>query len=323
MQPSRRAFLMGRRPPRTPWAIFCDRLQRVCAGEFKDGGADADGTGRARFKPSHAQDVRAARELCVEHSVVPVLLGPGAAAPVAYRSALYIDPANLDRLEPLPVAADAGAAAAPARWRAEPGVTMSQLVQAGLPQFAGAPPAMSLASWLAGAVAPAWPTGRPDLSGIVSLDLLLPDGAVETFGPFGADAVQPLQTATAQRLVPALFQMTSSPAAQESRTHARWPARYRLDALLPVAPASVNLGALLHGHGGTLGWVEAAVLAPVDPADPPAAAATTATTATVADDAAPTAEPAATPIPAALSLDRRIKSLFDPLDRFPEFPDAT
>ncbi|MDQ6216178.1 FAD-binding protein, partial [Achromobacter insolitus] len=36
MQPSRRAFLLGRRPVRSPWAAFMERLTLLCQGAVRD-----------------------------------------------------------------------------------------------------------------------------------------------------------------------------------------------------------------------------------------------------------------------------------------------
>ena len=55
--------------------------------------------------------------------------------------------------------------------------------------------------------------------------------------------------------MPALFQLSTGPDAAACRGGA-WAGRYRLDALRPQAPATVNLAHLLLGHGGTLAWVQ-------------------------------------------------------------------
>lgn len=150
--------------------------------------------------PQHEADVVHARALCAEYGVVMALdEAPGPFEPVN-GPLLWIDPGRLATLARLsgPVP----------RWRAHPGVPVAALAQAGLRQFDGLPGAMTLAQWLA---APAiWPAGRGADSGVLAVDLLLADGVEETLGPFGADDVQPLRSATLQRLVPALFQLAGA-----------------------------------------------------------------------------------------------------------------
>ncbi len=110
--------------------------------------------------------------------------------------------------------------------------------------------------------------------------------------------MQPLRSATVQRLVPSLFQLASGGDAFATRDGERWLGRYRLDALKPEAPATVNLGQLLLGHGGTLAWVSGVTLADAPPAP----------------QLPPPAEP---PGLATTRLDSRVKALFDPDGRFP------
>src|SRR5690606_2351542 len=268
MQSSRRAFLFGRRLPRTPWDMFRQRLARAAHGPLEE--LDAAPPGRARLRPARPEDVRHARALCVEYGVALVLAGTDASGAPAGRAVLEVDPSALTELAPGPRAG---------QWRAQPGCRAADLAAAGLPQFAQAPPAQTLAGWLAGAGA--WPPGGTAASGLVRIDLLLSDGTAETLGPFGQDDVQPLRSAAVQRLVPALFQLAGSADAAACRAHAAWPCRYRLDALAPEPPAGVNLAQLLLGHGGTLAWVEGALLAPgqaagavaAAPAPPPGVAA--------------------------------------------------
>lgn len=291
MQPSRRAFLLGRRRVQTPWATFLQRLALLCHGAVRDQG-EAPGEGpRAVLAPQREADVVHARALCAEYGVVMALdEAPGPFEPVN-GPLLWIDPGRLATLARLsgPVP----------RWRAQPGVPVAALAQAGLRQFDGLPGAMTLAQWLA---APAiWPAGRGADSGVLAVDLLLADGVEETLGPFGADDVQPLRSATVQRLVPALFQLAGGELAAACRVADRWAARYRLDVLAPQAPASVNLAHLLLGHGGTLAWVQGVTLG--------VGAAPTAAQA----DAAPVAAGRST-----AALQARIKALFDPHGRFPE-----
>jgi hypothetical protein len=306
MQPSRRAFLLGRRPPRTPWQTFCDRLRRLCGGELaripEDGSASEGAPPQARWTPLNDVDVRQARILCAEHAVVLALAGSRIRA--EDRPVLWVDPVRLDRLAPEP----GGPRAA---WRAGPGVRLGELVRAGLYQFAGDDPGRTLAAWFADRRAAAWPSGRGDLSGVQAADVLLADGAAGALGPFGAADGEPLRGAALQRLVPALFSLASQPEAQWCRGQSGWPAHYRLDALLPADPARLNLAQLLHGHGGTLAWVESLVLE----AQEEGHAART--------GPACAAEPStgADSMPAqARAVDARVKFNFDPAGVFPELP---
>ncbi|MGE8659586.1 MAG: FAD-binding protein [Achromobacter sp.] len=291
MQPSRRAFLLGRRPVQTPWATFLQRLALRCQGTVRDQGGLPGQAPRAVLAPLREADVVHARALCAEYGVVLALAdAEGPFAPAA-GALLRVDPGRLAGLARL-------AGAAP-RWRAQPGVPLAALAQAGLRQFDGLPGAMTLAQWLA-APAP-WAAGDCAASGVLGVDLLLADGVEESLGPFGADDVQPLRSATVQRLVPALFQLAGGELAAACRGADRWQARYRLDALAPRAPAGVNLAHLLLGHGGTLAWVRSVTLAA---APAPGSA------------RAESGEGGAWPSHA-IALQARIKALFDPHGRFP------
>jgi len=295
MQPSRRAFLMGRRPVQTPWAAFVQRLALVCHGKVRDlGEGGADGT-CAILTPASEADVVQARKLCAEYRVTLELEGAeGPFAPSA-RPRLRVDPVLLTELTRL----DGDVA----QWRAQPGVTLAELARAGLRQFAGLPGDMTLAQWVA-APAP-WPAGHCAASGLMAADVLLADGVEETLGAFGETDVQPLRSATVQRLVPALFQLASGGDAFATHDGYHWLGRYRLDALKPVAPGTVNLAQLLLGHGGTLAWLQAAMLIDVPPGDDRQAE----------GGAGPTL---AAPGLATVRLDGRVKTQFDPDGCFPE-----
>lgn len=293
MQPSRRAFLLGRRPVRSPWAAFLERLALLCQGSVRDLGEAGAAGPRGVLVPVRDADVAHARTLCAEYRVTLALEGAGGPFETSPGPTLSVDPSALNGLVRL--AGDAG------RWRAQPGTTLAALTQAGLRQFAGFPGDMTLAAWLA---APArWPAGRCADSGLLALEVMLADGIEETLGPFGEADVQPLRSVTVQRLVPALFQLASGGDAFATRDGERWLGRYRLDALKPDAPATVNLAHLLLGHGGTLAWVQSVTLADAAPA-PPASA------------------PAEPPGLATTRLDARVKAQFDPDGRFPLFRSA-
>jgi len=300
------------------------RLKLLCQGQVNDLGENGPGGAQAILTPARDADVAHARTLCAEYRVVMAL--EGATGPYAPSASprLRIDPSRLAGLARLGGDLASGAAGNPTRWRAQPGVPMAALVQAGLRQFAGFPDAMTLAEWLA-APAP-WPAGRCAASGVLTVDVMLADGVEETLGPFGEADVQPLRTATVQSLVPSLFQLASGGDAFATRDGDHWLGRYRLDALKPEAPATVNLAHLLLGHGGTLAWVQSVTLTDVPAAMEPGFV-------PVADSGLgaglesgrkpeapsfPPSEPQ-TPGLATFRLDARVKTLFDPHGRFPLF----
>ncbi|WP_447991019.1 FAD-binding protein [Achromobacter spanius] len=324
MQPSRRAFLLGRRPAQTPWAAFMQRLKLLCQGQVNDLGEDGPGGAQAILTPTRDADVAHARTLCAEYRVVMAL--EGATGPYAPSASprLRIDPSRLAGLARLGGDPASDPAGNPARWRAQPGVPMAALVQAGLRQFVGFPDAMTLAEWLA-APAP-WPAGRCAASGVLTVDVMLADGVEETLGPFGEADVQPLRSATVQSLVPSLFQLASGGDAFATRDGDHWLGRYRLDALKPVAPATVNLAHLLLGHGGTLAWVQSVTLTDAPAAMEPGFVPVVGSGRDSGLDSGrepeapsfPPSEPQ-TPGLATFRLDARVKTLFDPHGCFPLF----
>lgn len=296
MQPSRRAFLTGRRPAQTPWAAFRQRLVLTCQGEVLDLGTSS-GSGLALLTPTRQADVASARALCAEYGVTLALEGCSSAIDEVGKPQLRVDPSLLNSLSALD--------AVGSRWQAGPGVCAGELARAGLTQFEDMPSTLTVAAWLANSHH--YPTGECATSGLLSAQLLFADGIEESLGPFGTLDTQPLRSATVQRLIPALFQLTGSVDAKTCEENDGWPARYRLDALLPKAPATVNLAQLLLGHGASLAWVNSVILeAPLGVESP---------TSQRPDKrlAIPTQEVAA----AAARLDQRIKSLFDVGRLFP------
>lgn len=340
MQPSRRAFLFGRQTPLTPWQAFRERLARGVQGRVQSLGNES--ACRLRLVPAWLDDVRHARALCAEYGVTLLLDGlddAGAAFASTVPGPIFVDPARTapaftDLTPEDPASADSPSAdPAPlgpvldtqdgspvlyvdpsllntltsesdaGQWLAQPGCRLGDLADAGLSQFRGAPAELTLAAWLAHAHG--WVPGRTAASGLVGVDVLLSDGTTERLGPFGASDLRPLRSATVQRLVPALFQLSNSPDSVTCRNASRWPCRYRLDALLPAESAEVNLAHLLLGHGGSLAWVESLVLTPGEAWAGPAAGQGTALPPVPADAVGP-----------ARRLERRIKTAFDPLDLY-------
>ncbi|WZB63638.1 FAD-binding protein [Achromobacter xylosoxidans] len=273
----------------TPWARFIQRLTLLCQGAVRDlGEAGADGP-RGWLAPAREGDLAHARALCAEYGVALALDGAEGAA---VGPCLRVDPANLSGLARL--------AGDTPRWRAQPGVPLAVLAQAGLRQFDGLPGAMTLAEWLAAPAA--WPAGRCAQSGVLAADVVLADGVEETLGPFGESDERPLRSATLQRLVPALFQLSTGPDAAACAVGGAWAGRYRLDALHAGArhgqPGASAAGARRHaglGAGGAAQYRAGDREAAGGDAPP-------------LDDAAREA---------GRRLDARIKALFDPDGRFP------
>lgn len=285
---SRRAFLMGRRTSATPFEQFCARLERTCLGSVRTAPANALSAQapQAWLKPVRLEDVAHARALCQEYRVALRL--EGREPPTARTQAtLWVSPQPAGATLSL-VDSQAGV------WRADAGCTVEQLKETGV--FAGMdlPPELTLAQWFA------WPeTERAKVSGAARRDetpspehpwgtgereggcelgssmpeavriveraeVLLADGTVEVLGPFGATAQAPLRSLTLQRLVPKLFELAGSDAAQRCAQATPWPACYRLDALIATATHEPNLAQLLFGHQGRLGWVQALWLKRLD-----------------------------------------------------------
>ena len=313
METTRRAFLLGRRPPETPWAAFLRRLRRACAGELRvqDGGtgAAAPQAPQASWRPLSSVDVRVARELCAEYGVIMALAETRGDA--SGRPCLWISPRSLTTLQCLDDGAAAMSAPMPARWRAAPGATMAMLADAGLAQFAALPGDLTVAGWLAARGHMNAHAGLASPPGLIAVDVMLADGALETLGPFGASGGVALRSGTGQALSPTWYTLSTRAGAAWCRAQAAWPARYRLDALTPPAPDEANLAGLLAGHEGALAWVESVVLH------------ATAASSSYSCTSVPPIEAAApsTPYPAeARALDAYIKDAFDPAGLYPDAP---
>ncbi len=223
--PSRRGFLMGRRPSSNPWDKFCERLRRNIKGSLYDFGATT-GAGSARLVPGEPADVRHARALCAEYRVVLALGGISQAATPLGQSVLWVEPGNeLGGFKRLSEGSP--------QWFVQPGCFVGELCAAGFQPLADVPGHLTVAAWLADRLLCDWNTGETWKSGLDHASVLLADGTTATLGPFGEDSRQPLENLMLQRLVPDLFQLSGKAAAQSCRRLTPWAARYRLDALSP------------------------------------------------------------------------------------------
>lgn len=267
-QPSRRAFLTGRRTPASPWGQFCARLSRTCVGKVR---WDQDAQSRqAWLEPARAVDVMHAQALCGELGVQLLLLGSEATPDLA-RPILWVD-SRSDAAQLELVDHTSGL------WRVDAGVTLATLRQQGVGIFArssaqavinvhgiqatdaaGTVNAVemantanqTLAQWFASPF-----SGSLMHSGIVRAEVLLADGTLELLGPFGAQASTPLRSLSLQSKIPKLFELAQSSQAALCAQSERWPLRYRLDALMPQSGDSLNLAWLFQGHGGSLAWLQ-------------------------------------------------------------------
>ena len=301
---SRRAFLTGRKMPATPWERFCSRLARVCLGavRLERSDAQAGAEPRASLEPLRLEDLQHARALCREFGVSMLLSGyPG-------RS-----PAPQGVLTVLPLTRGASYVSVPSEpglWRVEAGCRVSQLVDAGLLVTDQAAPEWTVAQWFASAHA-ADQLEQPAGSNVERAEVLLADGTIEVFGPFGLRAQAPLRSLSAQRLVPRLFELAGSEAAQRCGHCLSWPARYRLDALQSRAEREPNLAHVWLGHQGRLGWLLAVWFKQgAEPATKPVEACTTGPAARVVEGDESATNVALAGL--ARDLDQTLKHILDP-----------
>ena len=310
---SRRAFLMGRRSAQNPWDVFCQRVRRSVAGTLFDFGIQ-DGVGSARLTPKQAADVQHARALCTEYGVVLALDGIQHAEKLDGHPVLWVDPGR-DMAGCQRLSNDSS------KWFIQPGCLLGELEAQGLRQFADLPCHLTVAAWLADRTLCDWDSGETVKSGLAHVSVLLADGTSANLGPFGEHNQQPLGSLSLQKMIPALFQLAGQDSAKIARQQTRWPARYRLDALLPAEGASVNLSHLVLGHGGDLGWVEWIVLDEQALQEP----STQAQQLEQADSQAASRPVFSMHVDAmdqgmgllATELDAQVKALFDPLGLFP------
>lgn len=297
---SRRAFLHGRRPARTPWEQFCQRLRRTVTGEFIDYQV-ANTAGSGRLTAQDATDIHHVRALCSEYGVVLRLDGLAMPVRQADQPTIWVRPGKgLSRFSRLDENSNT--------WFVQPGCTLGALSEAGLEQFDHLPPHTTVAAWIADRTLSDYAIGRTFRSGLEHVSLRLGDGQAINLGPFSVQNTKPLDGLRLQQLVPALYRLASAPDATACLEGGFWPSRYRLDALMPVNTQTQNLAHLCLGHGGELGWIEWVVIDgdTLDPAQDQAGCFST-----------DLIEPQSV-VDAASTLDWEIKALFDPGRVFPD-----
>lgn len=298
---SRRAFFRGRRFPQTPWEQFCQRLRRTVTGEFVEFEAGGE-AGSGRLTIQQMADIHHVRALCGEYDVVLCL--DGLSMPVRRRdkSVIWVRPGKgVSRFSRIDEDSN--------RWFVQPGCTLGDLCAAGLKQLDHLPPQMTVAAWIADRTVSDYATGCTFRSGLEHASLLLGDGQTVHLGPFSTQNTKPLDGLRLQQLVPSLFRLASMDDAAACLDRSFWPGRYRIDALMPVSGSRQNLAHLCLGHGGDLGWIEWVVLD--------------------GDTLAPALDQAGCfsrwqveqegLSEAAATLDRGVKTLFDPDGIFPDY----
>ncbi len=303
MRPGRRAFFLPRLLSGGSWPTFCHRLARVVRGSLEDETPAGGGPGRARLQIARDEDAYHARALCAEFGVLLLQAGASETRLPTDRHWLWLDASRLNGIDSFD--AEQGRMALQI---ACPVAKLRERLSGSGWCWPGGSDEQTVGQWLASAGG--WLPGRCEDSGLESADVLLADGTFEQLGPFGVDSTQALRTAASGRLISDLFQLSTERGAAAMMVEAAWPARYRLDALMPVAQAGQvvpppNPAHFLLGSEGSLAWPSRirVRLRRVDEPPPPVLK-------------APPQPESGRETPAD-ALDGRIKALFDAIGVFP------
>ena len=244
---SRRSFLLGRQATADDrWAKFLSQLRRDCRGPVK-----LVTDYQAYLNPLQLDDVIQARRVCQTHDVILALDGLALSPKDQSKPVLWLQAGSAwGTVLPL---GDTGL------WRVDAGCPVAVAKAAGLLAADWPETMTNVAQWFATAFRgqSLAQTGLSDH--LVRVDWMLPDGTIEVFGAFGTSDSQPLSSLAAQKVVPRLFELSTTPAlnaTDQTDRNKHWPLQYHLDALMN--PAAVNLAHCLIGHGGSLGWLVAA-----------------------------------------------------------------
>lgn len=277
---------MAGRPRTDPWGRFFQRLARTVQGRTEDRSPSSDAPGVAWLRAASFTDIHHALALCAEFDVGFSLESSGSRAT---GPRLLVDPSDLRSVldsSGSTVEIEAGARVAEVR---------AVLKQQGA--CPGAHDDWTVAQWLAAPVQ--YPPVGLAASGLLSVEVLLADRTMESFGPFGATSRRAALSLKASRLVSDLFTWVAQPQVAAWRDLAAWPGRYRIDALLDETP---NLAHILLGSGASLAWPERVRLQAM-PQE-------------VVQRAGSFRDPAPDELEAAQKLDFRIRKRFDPDGRF-------
>jgi hypothetical protein len=306
---SRRSFLKAGKLAAEPWAVFCSRLRRACAGALV--ALDPwQGHARAQLVVEQSADIHHALALCRDYGVMLAIDAPGSSAASHGGPVLWVRPGSgLMQCRPLGNGSNA--------WFVQPGCSAPALADRGFTQFSAASANDTVAQYLMAQPASSWPRGQTARSGLVYASVVLSDGTRAGLGPFGQKNTKPLEGMRLQHLVSSLFQLLAGPLGQACSATMQWPARYRLDALAPQPGSDLNLSHFVLGQIGELFWVDWLVIQPMacgmEPG-PDLDQVPAAPLARLAESLGPhvSANAGAAELDAAAALDAAVKQLFDP-----------
>jgi len=263
VQPSRRAFLSGKRFSVDPWLSFLAKLRAGAQGTLTLDPQFFES--RAHWVPTTFNHIDAARALCQQFGVILCLQGLQASLDPK-RKTLVVEPGQA-WARPLPLDLQKGL------WRFEAACTMQVLQAAGVAAAKGAIPSQSLAHWFAYGTHHSIALGGLAVLGIENIEMMFGDGTIEVLGPFGAQNSEPLRSMFTQRNMPQLFDVVRQsslyalmqPIDLDSSSAKVWPTdSFRIDALIDHAGGEPHLGQFFVGHGGRLGWLVAVTFLSVD-----------------------------------------------------------
>lgn len=248
---SRRAFFGGKTPELSQWDQLLLQLRRKTQGQLRLLEQEEHAE-QAIFSPSVMTDLHHVRQLC--HACgISLYLWACADQPLndPLGPVLWLDMRDLNQLMPVDQEKT--------QWFMQAGVCMGQLKEVGFDAVQSLPDELTVANWLADSRHHSYALSKLSESGLIHASLLSVEGSVNSLGPFGSQNTKPLNTAFLRQLVPQLFELASTEAAQALLKQPHWLGRYRLD-MFDANYHHLNLAHLLLGHGGDLGVVEWVVI---------------------------------------------------------------
>lgn len=244
---SRRAFFGGKAPEVSQWDQLLLQLQRKTQGQL----SGLDQEEQVIYRPSILTDLHHVRQLCHAFEASLYVLGLQDQIKEESRSIVWLDLTALNQLMPIDPQKN--------QWFIQAGVCIGQLREVGFELEPSLADELTVANWLADPQYHPYSLAQLPQSGLVHASLMTADGSVNSLGLFGEQNTKPLNTAFLRRIVPQLFQLISSDAAQTLLEQPQWLGRYRLDIFNPKN-TELNLAYLLLGHGGDLGVLEWVVI---------------------------------------------------------------